>query len=140
MSSTVGGKKLSTVYVCIDEYGAGRMEGRLYSPCLYEPLTFYDANHFFVYMEQLLDYPCYPQAFQRKRSFGESSELTAPLYMDGVVLHNDKNGRVATGEVHITSRLNTSWQGFILWRKDNRKDSFSSDLELLSKIHEYCSA
>jgi hypothetical protein len=45
---------------------------------------------------------------------------------------------VATGEVHVISRQNTSWQGFIIWKNDNSRATFSSDLELLSKIHEYC--
>ena len=138
MHSAVVGKPLSAIYICIDEYGAGRMEGRLYSPCLFEPLTFNDANHFFIYLEQLMEYPCYPQAFQRKRAFGEPSELETPLFLEAQNLHEDKIGKVATGEVHVISRQNTSWQGFVIWKNSGTRATFNSDLELLSRIHEYC--
>lgn len=113
--------------VCIDSYENGVLTGRIYNSRLGEAGSFQSMVEFLNRMEQLLAIEDSPQHFNRVRSFQpvisqlpDSSAITMP-----------RVGKLATLELHILFRQNSSWQGSILWTEGKQEQHFRSVLELI---------
>jgi len=132
--------KSSELRVCVDSVSDGRMSGRVYSMRLSNPIEFSDINDFILKVEDVLDAQNYPQAFQTKRIFKESSSAASPYVSDdSSKLLDEKTvsevqGKLTTFSVLITSRLNTSWQGFIDKLDGSEKQAFNSDLQFIQLL------
>lgn len=112
--------------VCIDSYTDGVPRGRVYGP-LEQTLSFSSLSQFLVRMEELLEERQEPQAYTVLRRFSEFLEPN-PLAHSGPC---QRKGQLATFELDILFRQNTSWQGLLQWRETGREQSFRSVLELV---------
>ena len=134
--------KSSELRVCVDSAANGSMSGKVYSMRLSSPIEFSDINDFILKVEAVLDAQNYPQAFQTKRMFKEVPVTTSPhVSDDSSELLDEKtvdetSGKLTTFSVLITSRLNTSWQGFIDKLDGSDKLAFNSGLQFLQLLSE----
>jgi len=134
--------------VAVDSLEDGRLSGRVYSQRLTEPLLFRDAADLLLQIEDLLDKQDFPRAFQRKRTFDdkksrkpekqemvkdEGEDDTEPKNMDEETVINEK-GAVLTFDIHVITRQNTTWQGYLDWLDGTEKRAYNSVLELLALI------
>ena len=137
--------KSSELRVCVDSVADGRMSGRVYSMRLSNPIEFSDINDFLLKIESVMDTQNYPQAFQAKRMFKDAPSVSSPYVSDdsSELLDektvNEMNGRLTTFSVLITSRLNTSWQGFIDKLDGSDKLAFNSDLQFIQMLSDISS-
>ena len=122
--------------VCIDQKDNGRISGRVYSQRLERPLHFTDAGNFLLQIEDVLDRQNFPRSFQKKRTFASHDTPPVPEdlsqgkhYMSAEEV--EENGLLATCILHVETRMNTSWQGFLIWVEKNQRENYFSALELL---------
>lgn len=111
--------------VCIDSYLDGIFQGRFFGPSR-ESQPFGSLSQFLVMMDDMLEENQTPQSYTAHRSF---SELLPPSTTPPG--GSDRKGILATFELQILFRQHTSWQGVLLWREQNQKQSFRSVLELV---------
>lgn len=112
--------------VCVDSYDNGVLVGRIYSPH-WDVESFSSLSQFLIRMEALLDEMQMPQSYTVPRKF---STLLQPE-PERPVSSPVRKGAKATFELQVIFRQNTSWQGILLWREQNREHSFRSVLELV---------
>ena len=122
--------------VCIDSYDNGVLSGRIYNTRFGEAESFRSLTEFLTKMEGLLAIEDTPQPFNAVRSFcptvrprNGSPPITLP-----------RIGKLATVELHILFRQNTSWQGSIFWVEGKQEQHFRSVLELILLIDSALSA
>lgn len=126
--------------ICIDECRVGSIQGRVFSRRLTAPLTFSDAGDLLLQLEDVFDRQNFPQAFERKRTFGESVEQMelplAPSLAEGMTPETvaAASGRVTTFELYVITRRNTTWQGFVDWLDGSPRSDYQSVLALLKLI------
>ncbi len=111
--------------ICVDSYEDGILKGRIYDG-EYGCVSFPSLSRFLIEMERLLDEKQLPQSYTAPRSFIPRS-LTEHEGTDQVV----RRGEMATFEIRVLFRQNTSWQGSIHWREKDMDQSFRSVLELV---------
>ena len=116
--------------VNIDSYHDGIMAGQLFYPHHNEAGQFRSFVQMVLKMEQKLEEPDAPQAYNVIRTF-------FPPYL----LNKDEEdgyfpraGKLATFSLHIMYCQNTSWQGTIHWLEKNQFQKFRSVLELMLLI------
>lgn len=100
--------------LCIDSYQGGALLGRLYGPGFRE-YPFDSLSQFLVVMTALLDQDTPASRF--------------PDTASGI-----RRGNQGTFELQIFYRRNASWQGILLWKEQQRRQSFRSVLELISLL------
>ena len=127
--------------VAVDEYEEGRIAGSVYSQRLTEPFFFRNMSDLLLKIEDLLDDQDFPRAFQRKRKFDKAADPTPQTsgaqpregetgYLSAEAV-NQAQGKFCAFDLHIMTRQNTSWQGFVDWLDGTEKTAFNSVLELL---------
>lgn len=126
----------STLRVCIDCVKGRTISGRVLSRRLTETYHFPDLNSFVLQMEAVFDAQNFPQAYQRIRTFLRTEDkgtLAAADPSSGMTEEevNTGRGEVATVELRVLSRRNSTWQGTVNWLDGNVIQEFSSYLELM---------
>ncbi len=118
--------------ICVDEYNAGELKGRLYSNYYSEPIIFENVLQLVKKLDSLYDSYEYPQKTTKTRSFSDDpgeaeisqAVLATPFPQEG-------RGKRATFHVKVIFRKNATWQGNVYWLDGNCEKSFRSALELL---------
>ena len=126
----------STLRVCIDCVKGRTISGRVLSRRLTEPYHFPDLNSLVLQMEAVFDAQNFPQAYQRLRTFlrVDGKEALAAADPDSGMTEEEVNagrGQVATVELRVVSRRNSTWQGTVNWLDSSVIQEFSSYLELM---------
>lgn len=126
----------STLRVCIDCVKGRTISGRVLSRRLTQPYHFPDLNSFVLQMEAVFDAQKFPQAYQRIRTFLRTEDkgmLAAADPSCGMTEEEVSAGRgeVATVELRVMSRRNSTWQGTVNWLDSSVIQEFSSYLELM---------
>ncbi|MDR3295634.1 MAG: hypothetical protein LBT26_07395 [Clostridiales Family XIII bacterium] len=128
--------------ICVDSIENGIVGGRIFSQRLKDVLVFHDLNGLVLQSENLMNKQNYPQAFQRKRTFAitkhppeAAEDADDRLYMTEAEVA-DARGAVHTLILHIVSRQNTDWQGYVDFLDGSGKTNFESVLEFLSVVSE----
>jgi len=130
-------KRNSDLRICIDSIADGQISGRVYGQRLENPLLFADIGSMLLQIDDMLNAQDYPRAFQRKRSFSEEQQVTAPSSpeISGDFMRKEdveaNQGKIATYNINIVTRQNTSWQGAIDWLDGSPPQAFRSVLELI---------
>ena len=126
--------------ICVDELGEGGIRGRVVSRRLTEPMPFSDVGHLLLQLEEVFDRQNFPQAFERRRTFGarqeESSLPLAQTLEQGMDPEEVARaaGQVTTFDLYVITRRNTTWQGFVDWLDGSPRSHYKSVLELLPLI------
>ena len=122
--------------ICVEQFDED-VKGRVYTKLSEEPIRFENCCELLLKTDALFDRCGYPQTFQEKRDFNGkkvSSYYTPPkACLDDETLGSQK-GQLATLDVFVRSRRNTSWQGIIKPEDGSSIIEFSSDIELLAGI------
>lgn len=126
----------STLRVCIDCVKGRTISGRVLSRRLTQPYVFPDLNSFVLQMETVFDAQNFPQAYQRMRTFlrNENEETIAAADPSCGMSEEEVNagrGEIATVELRVLSRKNSTWQGTVNWLDSSIIQEFSSYLELM---------
>lgn len=116
--------------VCIDSYDDGVLVGRIYNSRFGEAESFRSMTEFLTGIERILAIEDTPQRFSAVRVF----HPVMPPLPDPPAIVMPKTGKLATLELHILFRQNSSWQGSILWAEGKKKQHFRSVLELIFLI------
>lgn len=128
---------LNGVRICINEKKPAIL-GQAFSPLSETAIDFSDIGQLMISLDALFDKAGYPQSFQDKRSFGESEGgnrykgRPAPKTSGDVIL--SKSGLVATFDLIIDSRRDSSWQGTVYQSDGTPLGSFVGDMDLLKLI------
>lgn len=128
---------LNGVRICINEKKPAIL-GLAYSPLSENPIEFSDIGQLMISLDALFDKVGYPQSFQDKRSFTESE--SGNRYKgrpDAKTPGSDilsKSGEVATFDLVIDSRHDSSWQGAVSSANGELLGSFVGDMDLLKLI------
>lgn len=133
--------------ICVDGKNKGnQISGRIYSRCLAEPLFFTDMANFLLELEAVFDRLDFPRSFQRKRTFGSRKPITTGFpeqekrnAMSGELVSR-MHGEVATFIICVTSRQNTTWQGWVDWLNSSPPQQFRSALELIRLTDSFVSS
>ena len=126
---------LNGLRVCVDQYSAYDLSGRVYSRLAGE-ITFSTFSEFLLKADKLMDEKKFPQSFQQKRTFEEAAETAvvscgSEMSSEEVV---SQKGEKGTFDLVIQSRKKTTWQGFIRLESGEFAGNFESVLELTAKI------
>lgn len=119
-----------TTTVCVDAYESGQLSGRLYNPYFPQAVPVRSAMELLLFLDHMLDDMDFPQEFMAKRAFLPRRAVELPSCPAG-----ERVGRVATFSIQVLFRQNASWQGRVVWREENRGETFRSALELLFLMH-----
>ncbi len=111
--------------LCVDSYDNGVLTGRVYG-ALFGEIRFSSLSQFIIQMEEVFEANQMPQSYTELRRFTE----TPVLYM-GSENFTRKKGALATFEVSILFRQNTSWQGMLKWKESRKEQTFRSALEFI---------
>ncbi|MDO4812593.1 MAG: hypothetical protein Q3995_03605 [Eubacteriales bacterium] len=122
----------NALLVCVDQV-SDTISGRVYSCNLHTPLSFSDAATLLLQVEGFLEQKNAPQSYTRIRRFTDAPESGKPEKTEGMPLESvtDQSGAVDSFWLHIVSRRNSNWQGYIEGRSDSFREAFSSEMELL---------
>lgn len=124
----VWGEAYRVSTVCIDSYENSVPQGRLYNPHLAEGRVFSSLVQFLTEMEALLEDMNFPQSFTVARDFGAPVQKSAKFAPGAEEL---LQGKLATFNIRIMFRQNSSWQGSVTWQETNQEQVFRSVLELI---------
>lgn len=128
MGERMRGNEYRTTTVCVDSYKNGVPVGRFYNPACPKGIAFQSLSQLLVKLQNFLDGMQFPQAFTLTRAF---SPREPEAGMDWVSPEARRTGALATFDVRILFRQNSSWQGSVLWQEGDREESFRSVLELV---------
>lgn len=125
--------------VCIDRMEHNTAAGRVFSSRLTAPLVFHDLSSLALQMDMVFDRQNSPQAFQRPRTIFRGDEwpdLAAAEPSGGMSEETVRaqRGELATLEVLVISRRNSTWQGMIDWLDGQERQEFFSHLDLMRRI------
>ena len=129
---------VNSVRICIDDYENADLEGRIYSRMQKEPLYFKSFGELLLKVDRLFDERGFPQAFQRRRTFGEPEMFGGyhgrpePNLSDEVI--QGQLGRLGTFELEVWTRCRSGWQGVLCSVNGSARFSFRSEMELLRKL------
>lgn len=122
--------------ICIDSERDGEITGRMYHYYSTEPAYFQSILELLKLAEKLFDNIAFPQASTENRSFEgvadkgvpynsrrperkmRAAELTAP------------RGKLVTLLTRVEYRQHSTWQGEVLWIEGEKKEAFSTEVEL----------
>jgi hypothetical protein len=133
--------------VCVDRVDGSAISGRVFGQRLKEVLFFTDLNSLVLRLDRVMDEQNHPQAFQRKRTFRTASsekkqkgdavaaERDERPYMDAETVA-DAFGERMTFVLHVLSRQNTNWQGYVDFSDGAGKREFESELGFLALVNE----
>lgn len=127
----------NSLRLCIDCYKNSCMCGYAYSPLQEDPIEFRDIMELIAKADKLFDERGYPQSYQNKRVFSRKSQSNPISFSLHPEIHRkaeyivNQRGRLATFDVQVFSRRNTTWQGKICANADGTCMNFRSDLELI---------
>ncbi len=126
-----------TVCICVDEYDAHSISGRIYHPGNETPVHFNEIGRLLIQADKLMDEQNYPQPSTLSRSFVKSLQSQAKSkekkLMPKKTEVSEKGGK-GTFVVQIQYRQHATWQGKVLWAEKNESMQFRSALELLKLI------
>lgn len=139
-------RKLSEnmMWICVDQYEDYAIKGRLYSVMKKGSICFNDFDQLVLRADALFDEIEYPQSFQEKRSFKESSkkvEFTkarrGPQQTDDQVgVHQ---GNCFTGIIMVVTRQYANWQGCVMDPSFQVLFQFHDVIELMRNLAKVCS-
>ncbi len=112
--------------ICIDSYGDGIPTGWLCHP-LWGQQSFSSMSQLLLRMEALLDECRCPQSYTTPRRFCQVPEPSFPRRCSQLRWR----GNLATFDLTVIFRQNSSWQGLLHWRETGREERFRSVLELV---------
>ena len=115
-----------TIFLSVDSYQQGVLQGRLFHPGSKEGQSFRSLSGFILEMEQILEKIEYPKSFTVTRTFAALHQKD-PKLPDSTYWEGEK----ATFALKILFRQNASWQGSIVWLDQKLEQSFRSVLELI---------
>ena len=126
-----------TICICVDEYDAHGISGRIYHPGYERPVHFNEIGRLLIQIDRLMDIQRYPQPSTGSRSFvkrlqGQDKSKERKLMPKKTEI-GEKGGK-GTFVVQIQYRQHATWQGKVLWAEKNESMQFRSDLELLKLI------
>ena len=114
------------ITVSVDSYHSGILQGHFIgSDQIDRP--FDSLSQFLLMMEEFLDHNQAPQADTSRRSFAELLAASSSATSESLI----SKGRLATFELQILFRQHSSWQGTVLWKEVQYRQSFRSVLELI---------
>ena len=125
MSGKIFGNEYRNTMVFVDSYEGCVLEGRFYNPYLKDALHFSSAIDLIKMIDSMLDDMKFPQAFNSLRRFS-----SAPVEASDTASLQE-HGKLATFNLRIMFRQNSSWQGTVSWVDGRLEESFRSVLELL---------
>jgi len=120
------GNEYRSTTVCVDSYDDHVFSGRMYNPFYPEGKQFHSLMEYLMEMENMLDEMRFPQSFSSRRTFFD----TEAVHLDAAKKPHFEAGKCGTFLVRILFRQNSSWQGSVQWKEENRETSFRSALEL----------
>jgi len=126
MTTKKWGEAYRTTLICVDDYQAGVVSGRMYNRALDAGKIFRCLTQLLKTLENTLDDIEYPKAFTAPRRFAPPKE-NAEEPADS----QSPKGQQATFAVRILFRQNASWQGSVTWMEGKQEQSFRSALELI---------
>ena len=141
MQDTTRPFPLNAFRICID-HGKKDILGTAFSTLSNQAIPFYGLGELLVKMDAIFDKQGYPQSFQDKRSFEKEKKVQnryngLPRYRMKPETIREKKGEEGTIDVMVTTRKNTSWQGYLLDLEGNTIQSFSGELSLMDGIINY---
>lgn len=119
------GESLRTMIIHVDSYQDAVPKGWI-SHLHGEARRFQSLTELLLQLAEMFDEAKFPQAFERIRQFSEQKAENSKE-----IGSNPSRGQLATFEIRILFRQNTSWQGLIYWLEGKEKESFRSVLELI---------
>lgn len=123
--------------LCIDGID-NDIYGEIHSPVKREPIPFFGTGDVLLKMDKLFDMLGYPQAFQRRRSFGIQKKeksykgIPEPVLTGGELRHF--KGKLCTYDIRVDSRRDSSWQGVVLNDDHELIGSFQGDMDLVALL------
>lgn len=128
---------MMTLRVCVNTHDQINFDGIIYN-LVKEPIIFHNFHEFIVETDKFLDECGHPQSSIDKRSLNDEkavrNKYTYPVTMIRTFEDIQKEcGKTATFNLQIQTRSRGDWQGRIAL-EDNQYESFSSILELMTKI------
>jgi hypothetical protein len=133
---------ISPFKVCVDLMDVEQISGRVYSQSLRSPVAFRDIADLLMQLDELFDQRNFPKAFQRARTFSEDKAVPAAEqgksepesdYMTADLVESMK-GDAATFLISVSTRQNSTWQGWLDWMDGSPHRPFNSALELIRLI------
>ena len=112
--------------VCIDSYEDGVLRGRFYH-AFQKMERFESLIQFLMRMEMALEDRKMPQSYTALRKFSDCCSGSEGAQSVGAV----RRGAMATFDLQVLFRQNSSWQGVIVWRERKTEQPFRSVLELV---------
>ncbi len=126
--------------LCVDEAGE-KLKGRAYFAVTDSVIDFTDLAMLIVQIDKICDETGFPQSFQEKRNFGTGPLKDSNRYK-GIPFDKgsrdelaQKEGKVATFDVVLRSRRNTSWQGTVYQSLHKKIGDFECELDFLQIIN-----
>ena len=131
----------SILRICVDRIADRTLSGCVLSRRLTQPLPFNGLTELALQMEAVFEQQNFPQASQRIRTFlrSESFENFAapsPAHGMGEEMVMEGRGEIATFDVTVISRRNSTWQGVVNWLDGSELREFTSYLDLMRLINE----
>ena len=114
------------ITVCVDDYNNGILRGRFYN-AYHDACSFESLSQFLIRMESLLEEHQTPQSYTTHRSFC----AFLPPHPGQEAAGGRCRGILATFELKVLFRQNSSWQGTLSWLEKKQEKSFRSVLELI---------
>lgn len=131
----------SSLRICVDRVNGSAAAGRVYACRLTAPILFEDISSLALRLDRVFDQQNFPQAFQNSRTFLRENDWEESAVSDlsegmNEEMVNAQYGAIATFEILMVSRRNSSWQGMIDWLDGGERQSFYGYLELLRLVSE----
>lgn len=136
-------RKLSPnmLWLCLDQSNYDNIiQGTFHTVMDRESVSFYDVNQMILKIDEYFDHVQYPQSFQQKRSFKESTAATTefaqqrkqPVRKDDDIII--QKGAIFTGVLMVMTRQHANWQGSLLDCDFNKLFEFRDIVELINKL------
>ena len=131
------------VNVCIDNIDGVERSGRFYCYYSKDPIFFRSIHELFRYMERFMNELNFPQSSTELRTYEDKQQKPAnEKRISFTEVSNreqilEQRGSIDTLAVYVRYRQNATWQGSVYHMKNNEREDFNSELDLL-KIIENC--
>lgn len=128
-----GAREKGIIRICIDSQSGGVFAGRIVAPMLVGEERFSDAADMLLVIESYLDASGGPKAYQRGRTFGGHARTVEVTDEPSDAAH-DARGQIATCALRVTTRQNSTWQGYADIGDEEGGVFFASALDLMFYI------
>ena len=123
------------MYLCIDAYQDGEMQGRFYNAFEAQEFRFRALMTLIRHVDELLDCTMLTQRCEERRTLLHCTAAHTRLY----AREEWKNfqcppGELATFLLSISYHQNATWQGEVVWVENRKSSFFRSGLELFRMI------